>query len=77
MKMENRELTLTEFREMWYNAKKINGADPNVIHETTGTIIVADDYDIVHDEFGDIIVTLYREGGFIAEVKLKYIRNIH
>jgi len=75
--MENRELTLTEFREMWYNAKKINDVGPNVVHEITGTIIVADDYDIVHDEFGDIIVTLYREGGFIAEVKLKYIRNIH
>jgi len=75
--MENRELTLTEFREMWYNAKKINDAGPNVVHEITGTIIVADDYDIVHDEFGDIIVDLYYKGGFIAEVKLKYIRNIH
>ena len=75
--MENRELTLTEFREMWYNAKKINVQEPNIIRETTGTIIVADDYDIVRDEVGDIIVTLYYKGGFIAEVKLKYIRNIH
>jgi len=75
--MENKELTLTEFRQMWCNAKNINGTGPCTIHETTGTVIIADNYDIVRDESGDIVISLYYKGGFIAEIKLKYIRNIY
>jgi len=81
-KTENKILTIEEFEELWNKSAQFDSYFKYVIKYTTivdkcETKIVAKDYMIDFTNEGDIVINLYNENGFIAEVKLKNIIEVY
>jgi len=81
-KTENKILTIEEFKELWNKSAQFDSYFKYVIKYTTivdkcGTRIEAKDYMIDFTNEGDVIINLYNENGFIAEVKLKNIIEVY
>ena len=79
---ESKDLTIEEFIEMWNKAKNFRSLwkfKYNVILETNGTEIRADNYRIgcCEDVIGHDLVALYYKGELVAMVELKNIKKVY
>ena len=81
---ENKGLTLEEFDKLWNEAnhfiQRVRGwSDHNVVIETTGSQIMADDYrvDYYNEDTKNGLIIFYYRGFLVARVQLKHIKDVY